>query len=58
MAVPNKTPDESEFSHVGLEPLDTVTGRPYPVSRGGRYRGTSPRPGVPDDRADPGSRVG
>lgn len=52
MPTPGRTPGDGEFSHVGLEPLDPATGQPYPVSRGGRYKGLAPRPGDGDDRTD------
>ncbi|GAA2555430.1 hypothetical protein GCM10010409_33460 [Mycolicibacterium diernhoferi] len=54
MAVPGQRPGDSEFGFAGQEPLDPVTGKPFPVSQGGRYRGTSPHDGQPDGRADPG----
>ncbi len=54
MAVPGKYPGPSEFGFEGTEPVDPRTGRPLPVSQGGRYRGRSPRDGKPDGHADTG----
>ncbi|WP_145043237.1 hypothetical protein [Mycobacteroides abscessus] len=59
MPTPNQAPGESEYSWgPGLEPLDPATGKPFPVSRGGRYRGLAPRPGDADERSDAGQRYG